>query len=325
MQLFRVGVGFSYADYGETVETTEDAAKNIHAFMFVVLHDIPPLYLQLFSSAIFFDTFKQFQGRKFHLSGESYGGKYLPVFAAEIYDQERKRTEGVPINLRANSYYRKRKHRYIKVPRCQRLLVENCYDIFDDMACNAAVNFCDSEISAPLWATGLNVYDISKKCLGDSLCYLEEDQIASYLDLPHVRDTLGVPSNIGNFSGCSDIVGNNFNKHMDKWRLPAQLYVAELLERGIPILIYAGTYDWQCNWVSNYEWSHELEWSGATNFRAETMRDWTLPNTQTIAGQTRSAGNLTMTTIYGAGHMVPHDKPAESLFMLQQWLAGKQL
>lgn len=31
----RVGVGFSYADYGETVETTEDAAKNIHAFVFV--------------------------------------------------------------------------------------------------------------------------------------------------------------------------------------------------------------------------------------------------------------------------------------------------
>ena len=50
-----VGVGFSYADYGEVVETTEDAAKNIHAFI-----------------TIFFETFTQFSGRPFHLSGESY-------------------------------------------------------------------------------------------------------------------------------------------------------------------------------------------------------------------------------------------------------------
>ena len=51
-----VGVGFSYADYGETVETTEDAAKNVHAFL-----------------TIFFETFSQFQGRALHLAGESYG------------------------------------------------------------------------------------------------------------------------------------------------------------------------------------------------------------------------------------------------------------
>lgn len=130
------------------------------------------------------------------------------------------------------------------------------------MSCNAAVNFCDSEISAPFWQTGLNVYDVSKvlftatanthvnflrifvlcsqKCLGGDLCYLEQSEIASYLNSPGVRDTLGVPSDVGNFTGCSDIVGSNFNKHMDKWRLPAQLYVAELLERNIPILIYAG-------------------------------------------------------------------------------------
>lgn len=51
-----VGVGFSYADYGEAIETTEEAAKNVHAFI-----------------TIFFETFKQFSGRPFHLSGESYG------------------------------------------------------------------------------------------------------------------------------------------------------------------------------------------------------------------------------------------------------------
>lgn len=54
--LCRVGVGFSYADFGETIETTEDAAKNVYAFI-----------------SLFFEAFPQFGGRALHLSGESYG------------------------------------------------------------------------------------------------------------------------------------------------------------------------------------------------------------------------------------------------------------
>ena len=85
-QLLRVGVGFSYADYGETVETTEDAARNVHAFI-----------------TIFFETFSDFAGRPLHLSGESYAGKYLPVFASYIYDQNRAAEAAGrnPINLQS--------------------------------------------------------------------------------------------------------------------------------------------------------------------------------------------------------------------------------
>lgn len=57
-----VGVGFSYADYGETVGTTEEAAVNVHAFI-----------------SIFFETFSQFKGRRLHLSGESYGVSFLVI------------------------------------------------------------------------------------------------------------------------------------------------------------------------------------------------------------------------------------------------------
>lgn len=96
-------MGYSYADFGETIETTEDAAQNVHAFI-----------------TMFFEVFKQFEGRPLHLAGESYGvsnlsmilydsdnigfkGRYLPIFASEIYDQnEIAKAEGRPtINLQS--------------------------------------------------------------------------------------------------------------------------------------------------------------------------------------------------------------------------------
>jgi carboxypeptidase C (cathepsin A) len=84
-------------------------------------------------------------------------------------------------------------------------------------------------------------------CLGNNLCYLENTEIKRYLDLPSTRALLGVETS-SNFSACSSIVSQGFYAHMDKYAAPTQYYVAGLLDRGIRILIYAGTYDWQCNW-----------------------------------------------------------------------------
>ncbi|KAJ7673620.1 Alpha/Beta hydrolase protein, partial [Mycena rosella] len=50
-----IGVGFSYADFNETVSTTEETAGDVAAFV-----------------AIFFAHFSKFQGRGFHMAGESY-------------------------------------------------------------------------------------------------------------------------------------------------------------------------------------------------------------------------------------------------------------
>lgn len=181
-----VGVGFSYADYGETVETTEDAAINIHAFI-----------------TIFFETLPQFAGRRVHLSGESYGGRYLPVFASYIYDQnEIAAAQDRPtINLQSvligngitdiSTLYAGRYEiecgrasldvpfqkisecvrMKIALPRCEKAMQRDCIDHFDSIDCRSVVQFCDSQLSTAYWDSGRNVYDISKMCVGDSLCY----------------------------------------------------------------------------------------------------------------------------------------------------------
>lgn len=45
-----------------------------------------------------------------------------------------------------------------------------------------------------------------------------------------------------------------------------------------------------------------VEWSGQATFNSRQLREWEY-NGATV-GKTRSAGNLTFATVYGAGHMV---------------------
>ncbi|KAL5536839.1 hypothetical protein ACEPAF_662 [Sanghuangporus sanghuang] len=337
-----VGVGFSYADYGEVVETTEDAAKNVHAFI-----------------TIFFETFTQFKGRRLHLSGESYGGRYLPVFASEIVDQNViAETEGRDtINLQSvligngvtdiSTIYSGRVEvecgtasldtplqsistcvRMKQVlPRCLKRMQDSCIDTFDEIDCNAAVNFCDDELSARYHALGRNPYDMSKMCVEDSLCYYENTAIEEYLNQPATRSLLGVKAP-QNFTSCSNEVGRGFRAHTDKFAHPTQQYIAELLTRGVRVLIYAGTYDWTCNWVSNKQWVEKLEWEGKEAFNEGEYRVWGLgedANEENGAGVTKSAGLLTYASVYGAGHMVPFDKPAEALAMVTRWISEKPL
>lgn len=137
-------------------------------------------------------------------------------------------------------------------------------------------------------------------CEGN-LCYKETDFIQAYLDLPETRETLGVEIP-GIFSACSDVVGRNFDAHLDKWSVHNQDYVANLLDRGVRILIYAGTYDWRCNWVANKLWVDKLVWGRTNDYQKESWREWTVNGK--VAGEVKQTDLLTFVTIRGAGHMI---------------------
>jgi len=328
------GVGFSYADYGEYVSTTEEAAQDIAAFV-----------------AIFFAHFSKFQGRGFHMSGESYAGRYIPVFAAAVYDQNPRLIKaGIPpINLTSvmigngmtdvptmlPAWYEMQcspaslppvqdiktcVQMKAKVPRCTKWLKESCQDQFDLINCGAALSFCSESIMDPYVATGLNNYDLSKKCESGDLCYAEIEEIVKYLNRQDVQTLLGVE--VSQYNSCSNTVGRDFAVTLDMMK-GAKDYVSALLERDVRVLIYVGTYDWVCNWIGNEAWTLALEWSGQAEFSSEPLREWSVDGKR--AGRTRYAKGLTFATVDAAGHMVPYDKPKESLGMVNRWIAGQQL
>jgi len=333
-----IGVGFSYADYGQTVSTSEEAAQDIAAFV-----------------AIFFENFTSFKGRAFHMAGESYGGRYIPLFASAVYDQNAMLVkEGLtPINLTSiiigngitdpftmiDAYYymtctpssvppvldissciRMKK----ALPRCKKWTKNACIDQYDEMNCKAASDFCSTEIAGPYFATGLNYYDISRPC-GDpeSLCYPVTKVISRFLDRPGIRATLGVDPHVPEkFSSCSATVGAAFQAAGDGLHSTVD-YVGALLARQVRVLNYVGTYDWICNWIGNEAWTLALEWHGQRDFAALPLREWHVDGH--VAGKTRGAHGLTFATVDAAGHMVPYDKPTEALALINRWLAREEL
>ncbi|KAG8786044.1 hypothetical protein FRC12_016982 [Ceratobasidium sp. 428] len=319
MSIQPVGVGFSFAEFDQNVETTEEAAKDVQAFL-----------------SIFFETFGKLKGREVHLASESYGGRYIPVFAAAILDRNhRAEQEGfVPINLKSvmigngvtefktmyESYYDIQCKNISMVPvqdiskcvlmkkqlqRCIELFQAECIDRLDHVGCALAASYCDNNIYNSFFTTGRNPNDMSKPCTPEKAasfkCYTSKKYIAEFLDRPETRKVLGVDSSVGNFTGCSEEVSNRFYDRLDLFH-PTQDYVAGLLERGIRVVIYAGTYDYVCNWVGNYNWVTALDWTGRDEFHANQARDWFVDGH--VAGFVRSGGGLTFATVDAAGHMV---------------------
>jgi len=336
-----VGVGFSYAEFGEVVETSEDAARNVAAFIWV-----------------FTETFKDYGGREFHMAGESYGGHYLPIFASEVVDQNKRaaarglqqiNVKSVMIGNGDTDYIARFPTLYDMVcthasvppvldisqcvrmkraiPRCMKMAKSSCIDIYDELACEAAMLFCSTEIEFPIFFSGLNSYDITKPCEGegevdDTLCYTYTNRIREYLSKNSTMVLLGVDERVNKFKACSLDVHAGFVERMDRYS-PVVPYVTGLLERGVSVLIYVGVYDPICNWIGNLQWTEELEWRGKESYNAVPMTQWFVEGEP--AGITKGSKGLTYATVAGAGHMVPYDKPVQALAMVNRWLENRAL
>ncbi|BGP06618.1 hypothetical protein JCM10049v2_002442 [Rhodotorula toruloides] len=342
-----VGVGFSYGDKGDRgIYSTEAAAVDVYAFL-----------------QIFFETFAdKFGNSEFFIAGESFGGRYIPVFADYILKQNQvAESKGLRhINLvsvmigngftnpltQYASYYptvctnqtgygpyvspRECRKMQEALPRCQSL-VKACWDDLRNSAlCVSASVYCETRLTSPYFATGRSSYDMTK--FGE---YEEEKWIAEWLNREDVRHELGVDLDphghgVKKFKGCSGKVFNHFDATGDGVK-PSHPHVASLLNSQISVLLYVGTKDFICNWYGNNEWALQLEWDGAGEFREKELRSWYASADEEKgeegkrAGVFRQAGGFAFATVEGAGHFVPYDKPREALALFNRWVFERKV
>jgi cathepsin A (carboxypeptidase C) len=320
-----VGVGYSYGD--EKVSTTYAAAKDVYVFL-----------------ELFYQKFPQFAKNAFHISGESYAGHYIPAIASEIINHADKSFEltsvlignGITDSLIQDKYYQPMAcglGGYKAVldneecdamtnayPRCAKL-VQSCYNYQSAFTCVPANVYCAKKFLEPYEKTGLNYYDIRGPCEDSDggLCYKGLDYVEQYLNLPYVQEALG--SEVTHYEGCANDIGVSFALTGDESK-PFQGYIAELLNKGYPVLIYAGDKDFICNWLGNYAWTNDLDWILGDGFREEVLKPWEGGASGETSGEVKSFGGLTFLRVYDAGHMVPHDQPAVALNMVNTWING---
>jgi len=321
------GVGFSYG--AETDSGEEMIAEDAYYFL-----------------QAFFQTHPEYAKSPLYVIGESYGGHYVPSIAHRVHYGNKHPSENtIPLNLAGlaiGNGLTKPEEQYkwypemvynnshgIKVvdeevyeamkavvPKCA-ALIHKCNEgtgALNTFACQSAFVVCNMGLTSPYQATGLNPYDIRKKCEHPPLCY-DFSNVGEFLNLESTKQALGVDEkNSHNWQSCN--YGINMQFHTD-WMKDFSQYVGELLDADIPALIYAGDVDFICNYLGNRAWTLGLDWGHKDEFNAADDHDW-----NDGKGLARTSNGLTFLQVYDAGHMVPADQPEASLDMLKTFLAG---
>ncbi|KAM3422833.1 Carboxypeptidase [Cercospora zeina] len=319
-----VNVGYSYS--GNAVSSTVAAGKDVYALL-----------------TLFFKQFPEYAEQPFHISGESYAGHYIPVFASEILSHKNRNINlqsvlignGLTDGYTQYEYYRPMacgdggwpavldesscQSMDNSLARCQSL-IESCYKSESVWSCVPASIYCNNALIGPYQRTGQNPYDVREKCKGGNLCYDELNWIQEYLNRDDVMKALG--AEVDTYDSCNMDINRNFLFNGD-WMQPFHRLVPDILKE-IPVLVYAGDADYICNWLGNLAWTQALEWPGQKAYAKAPMEDLTLQSDgKTKTGSVKSSGNFTFIRIHAAGHMVPYNQPEASLDFLNRWIGGE--
>ena len=180
--------------------------------------------------------------------------------------------------------------------------------------CQSAVAVCNTVFMVPYEITGLNPYDIREKCEKPPLCY-DFSNINTFLNADSTKKALHISRESHKWESCNFGVHSHF---MNDWMKDMSPKVADVLNDGIRVLVYAGDVDFICNYLGNRAWTVALDWDHKDEFNAAEDKDW-----NSRAGLSKSAHGFTFLQVYDAGHMVPMDKPQVSLAMINQFFTGK--
>ncbi|KAK8050613.1 carboxypeptidase Y [Apiospora phragmitis] len=313
-----VNTGYSYS--GGSVSSTVAASKDIYALL-----------------TLFFHNFPEYAEQPFHITGESYAGHYIPVFASEILSHKNRNINLKSIAIGNGLTDPKTQYAEYRPMACgddgshygpildesdaspwTTLCPDGCYDSQSVWNCVPSAIYCNNALIGPFQRSGYNVYDIREKCKDpENLCYSQSAWIASYLNQPEVMKALG--AEVTGYESCNSELNRNFLFNGD-WSKPFHLLVPDLLKQ-IPVLIYAGDADYICNWLGNKAWSEALVWGGKKDFNSAKMTDLTVDDK--AYGQVKTSGNFTFMRVYEAGHMVPFNQPKGSLDFFNRWIGGE--
>ncbi|KAF0698430.1 Aste57867_10959 [Aphanomyces stellatus] len=321
------GVGFSYSTSKHDEDHTEvDVGRNIYGFLQGFLKKNP-----------------KFKHHPFFITGESYGGHYVPA-AAHYLLMTPVGDEDVEINLQGIAVGNGLTDSVTQIPHTlamvnnaynvtlvapERLadlqlasaavatLVEACQDpALEDAACREALYGWSNELLFELAGhSKRNPYDIRQDCSRG--CDDAFEHVRAFLNSPAVQAKLRVQKR---WEEMNRAVAQGFA--VDFMKNYVQ-FVPDLLAKNVRVLVYAGDADLMCNWVGNEAWTKKLDWPGHAAFNAAAVTPLMVAGA--TAGEVRSTRDLSFVRVFNAGHMVPSDQPQVALTLINRFFQNAPL
>jgi len=300
-------VGYSFG-YGPKVKSSVEAANDVVTFYEGWL-----------------DLFPEFKGRELIISGESYGGHYIPAWANAILDYNEVTPAADQINLAG----------VIIGNGCTNNTVQNT---------NQYINFLHEENLIPADSNPKNqlsadaamvkhigytpnYYDYRSESISCSACYgynytawshwFLKDEVMQSLG---VCGDAGVDAFAGSAGGCISLPNFDSNDSFDYSGA-----LGRTLDSGIPVTLYYGKTDTACNYVGGMALANTIQWSSQKEFASQSLSPLEIAGVE--AGQAKAVNGLTFLQVDSAGHMVPLDQPAASstaIATILQQLKGKK-
>lgn len=293
----------------------------------------------------FLGAFPEYAKRPLHITTESYGGHYAPMFANYFLEQNKKNEAGsIPLHLdtvmigngwydpiiQMQAFYNytvwpgntydlspynksvqdKLYHNLYGQGQCIDQLKE-CYATKDDKICRKTDAFCYLKVEALL---GLyahrDEYDV-RELSSDPFPY---ENYVAYMNTEKVQKSIGA---FQNYSESSAIVAGSFMRTGDdSLRSGAVKHLRTVLGEGVKVALYAGDADYNCNWLGGEVIAAMV---GGPNFTKVGYTDMKTSGRET-PGQVKQAGNFSFTRIYYSGHEVPFYQPVAALELLNRSL-----
>lgn len=315
-----VGAGFSYTGTGTGYcnNTRNDVAVNLYSLL-----------------EQFYGVFPELLNVDLYVTGESYGGHYVPSIAHHIHIQNQnnpavripltgivvgdgwidpiQQVQGYPdlmFNLGlANTQQRE-------------AIEQMCLEVVQDIENNryqAAFDVWDKMLNGDVYPYPNLFHNMTGSNNYDNLMMTNNPEEFSYYPEYLNQDVIRSAVHVG------DAVFNNGSAC--EYHLMADVMVSfkpelqDLLNNNYKVLIYSGQLDIIIAPALTERFMNTLQWNHQADFTAASRAVWRVNSTDTeVAGFARSAYNLQHVVVRGAGHIVPSDQPERAYNMISHFI-----
>ena len=302
---YPLGVGFSTVTEGHVSSNKEGVIKEF----------------QLFYQG-FLEKYPQYKGRDIFISGESYGGHWVPYTSYALHSLNNPDiplkgfaigngfiswkilfTDYPAFSLKYQNYTNFNQADYNAL----QPIAELCGQLLDFMPnplytydYNAVCNYVNDDImdKAP---ADFDPYYMPSNETGNSSFYY-------FLNNEQVQAALGVNKP---FHSCNGSFGNQFAPH--DFPVDSRDYIVPLLKAGVNVMVYDGALDWICNYEQEELVLDTMQWNFTQKWKDTKLEDCEY-------GLCKEVHNLKYVRFAGAGHMVPSFRPQVALDMINMFM-----